>query len=67
MKRVVIIKDGQKYYGRSYEDKEQKVIYGYSDITFKDSEELSIALKEFGFYRYEFERWYVEKIQEEVK
>lgn len=62
-KRIVIVKEGKKYYGEFYEDKEQQLISGYLDITMKDINEFSKAIKEFGFYRYEYDRWYVEKVQ----
>ena len=45
MKRIVIIKEGQKLYGEPYMDNNPEKLYSYSETTKKDYEEFLKVLK----------------------
>ena len=63
MKRIVIVKEGKKLYGKPYMDNNQEKLYQYTDTTKKDYEEFSKVLKQNCVKENEYEMWYVEEVE----
>ena len=62
MKRVVIVKDGEKIYGQPYEDIYNVMMHNFLNITLEDCMQFLKLMEEHEIDHRFYDTWYTEKV-----